>query len=78
MLSMVGTFRVSLVTLKDARDDVRERLISLSVAHMDGGEYDIRVEELNWLLSGMDRQIAKYVQWLDEEMRENACSKSRG
>lgn len=70
MLSMVATFRVILVTLKDTRDEVRERLASLSVAHMDSGEYDGRVEELNWVLSGIDRQIVKYERWLDELIGE--------
>ena len=70
MLSMVATFRVILVTLKDTRDEVRKRLASLSVAHMDSGEYDSRVEELNWVLSGIDRQIVKYERWLNEEMEE--------
>ena len=78
MLSMVDTFRISLVTLRDMRDEVRERLVGLSVVHMDCGEYDSRVEELNWVLSGMDRQIAKYERWLNEETCANARSESRG
>jgi len=78
MLSMVDAFRVSLVTLKDVRDEVRERLASLSVAHMDCGEYDSRVGELNLILNGIDRQIAKYERWLNEETCANARSESRG
>ena len=70
MLSIVSTIRISLVVLKDVRDEIRERLASLSVAHMDSGEYDGRVEELNWVLNGIDRQIAKHERWLREETEE--------
>ena len=70
MLSVVAAFRISLVVLKDMRSEICERLASLSVAHMDSKEYDGRVEELNWILSGIDRQIAKYERWLREEREE--------
>ena len=63
----VTALRVSLVTLKDTQDEVRERLASLSVAHMDSVEYESRVEELKWVLSGIDQQIVKYERWLNEE-----------
>lgn len=68
MLSIwIIALRVSLVTLKDTRSEVCERLASLSAAHMDSGEYEGRVEELNWVLSGIDRRIVKYERWLNDE-----------
>lgn len=74
----VTALRVSLVTLKDTRNEVLERLANLSAAHMDSGEYEGRVEELNWVLSGIDRQIDKYERYLNEGMYENTRSESRG